>query len=185
MHGLESLVTQNTRGYEGWPRLSTRCAMTQRTFQNVRVGEQAFQFDVMIYGGTRNDRQPLLILHSIEFATPPSTDVCEYLWQSGFQVIFVHRAGFGRSSPLPRALNSEQSIKSGVTACAEAAMLRQLIVRLGLRDLNLLAIGSANPVAYRLVQMAREISYSVFVNPIFNQDIWQVFSPMWFRTMLK
>ena len=64
-------------------------------------------------------------------------------------------------------------------------MLRQLIIKLGLDQVVLLAMGSVNPVVCRLLKMAPEIEFSILANPVFNQDIWQVFSPLWFQKMLK
>ena len=52
-------------------------------------------------------------------------------------------------------------------------------------DVVLLAMGSANPVAYRLIHMTPEIDISILSNPIFNQDVMRVFRPAWFRTMLQ
>lgn len=159
--------------------------MNERTFQLIRTGEAAFEFEVMIYGGELTTRRPLVIFHSIEFPIPPSKTFCDTMWQEGLQTVFVRRAGFGKSSPLPRALITDQVVRSGATAMAEAVMMRQLIATLNLQDVVLLAIGSSNLVAYRLVKLAPEISFTVFVNPVFNQDIFQVFTPLWFRTMLK
>jgi len=159
--------------------------MSQRPFQLIRIGEQAFEFEVMIYGGALGGRRPLLIFHSIEFPLPPSTVFCDAMWQNGLQVVFVRRAGFGKSSPLPRAMIMDAVIRSGATAVAEAVMMRQLITTLNLQNVVLLAMGSSNLVAYRLVKLAPEISFTVFANPVFNQDIFQVFTPLWFRTMLK
>ena len=159
--------------------------MSERPFQLIRTGEQAFEFEVMIYGGALGGRRPLLIFHSIEFPLPPSTSFCDAMWQNGLQVVFVRRAGFGKSSPLPRAMITDDVIRSGATAVAEAVMMRQLITTLNLQNIVLLAMGSSNLVAYRLVKLAPEISFTVFANPVFNQDIFQVFTPLWFRTMLK
>ena len=159
--------------------------MLARQFHVIRTGKEAFEFEVMLYGGVRCNLRPLLIIHSIEFPIPPSSSFCEAMRAAGFQVIFVRRAGFGKSSPLPRALVTDALIRSGATAMAEAAMMRQLISKLGLTDTVLLAMGSANLVAYRLVKLAPEITYTVFANPVFNQDIFQVFTPDWFRAMLK
>jgi pimeloyl-ACP methyl ester carboxylesterase len=159
--------------------------MTARSYQLIPVGEQAFEFEVMIYRDELSDRQPLFVLHSIEFPVAPSATFCEFMWNNGYQVIFARRSGYGRSSPLPKTLIKDKPIKSGATAIAEAAMLRALIVRLGLSKVVILAIGSSNPVVFRLVQIASEIEFSVFVNPMFNQEVWSVFSPVWFRTMLK
>jgi hypothetical protein len=159
--------------------------MAGRDFEIIRVGQRAFEFEVMIHGGALSDRQPLLILHSIEFAVPPSEAFCDAMWKNGLQVIFVRRAGFGRTSPLPQVLLSKKSIVNGATAAAEAAMLQQLIEMLRLENVVLLANGSSNPVAYRLVQFSPQIQFSLFINPIFNQEIWNVFTPVWFRKMLK
>lgn len=159
--------------------------MTERQFQLIQTGEEAFEFEVMIYGGALTFRRPLLIFHSIEFPLPPSKAFCDAMWQNGLQVVFVRRAGFGKSSPLPRAMIVEDIVRSGATAVAEAVMMRQLISTLNLKDIVLLAMGSSNLVAYRLVKLAPEISFTIFANPVFNQDIFQVFTPLWFRTMLK
>ena len=159
--------------------------MSERPFQLIRTGEEAFEFEVMIHGGASNSRRPLLIFHSIEFPIPPSKTFCDLMWQNGLQVVFVRRAGFGKSSPLPRAMITDDVIRSGATAMAEAVMMRQLIAAMNLQNVVLLAMGSSNLVAYRLGKLAPEISFTVFANPVFNQDIFQVFTPLWFRTMLK
>ena len=156
-----------------------------RTFQTIAVGARVTQFEVMIHRGTLTDLRPIIILHSIEFPMPPSKAFCEQMWANGFQVIFVRRAGYGKSSPLPAALITDAAIKDGATAAAEAVMLRQLIIRLDLDQVSLLAMGSANPVACRLIKMAPEIRFSILANPVFNQDIWQVFTPLWFQNMLR
>lgn len=159
--------------------------MTGRDFKIIRVGARVFELEVMIYGGVVSDRQPLLILHSIEFAVPPSEAFCKAMWDNGLQVIFVRRPGFGRSSPLPQALLSKKSVVNGGTAAAEAVMLQQLIETLQLQNVILLAKGSSNPVAYRLVQFSPHIQFTLFINPMFNQEVWNVFTPVWFRRMLK
>lgn len=159
--------------------------MSTRQFQLVHVAEHGTAFEVMIYGGKVKDLQPLLIFHSIEFPVPPSEAFCDLLWDAGLQVIFVRRAGYGRSTALPRALIENVTITSGATAMAEAVMLRKLISTLDLENIIVLAMGSSNPVIYRLVHIAPEIVFTVFANPMFNQDIWQVFTPHWFRSMLK
>ena len=156
-----------------------------RDFKTIRIGERAFELDVWIYGDTLSDRQPLVILHSIEFAVPPSDSFCEQMWRDGLQVIFIRRAGYGHSSPLPMALMTKETVTNGATAAAEAVVIRQCFAKLGLEDIILLSIGSANPMVYRLVHLAPEIAFTFFVNPMFNQEIWQVFTPLWFRNMLK
>ena len=159
--------------------------MRSREFELIGSGLQSGYFEIMIYGGSLSHRTPLLILHSIEFPVPPSAEFCEKMWAHDLQIVFIRRPGYGRSSALPSILMEDTVLKSGATAMAEAAMLRKLISELGLSRAKLLAVGSSNPVAYRLVQIAREIERTVFVNPIFNQTVWDVFTPPWFRNMLK
>lgn len=159
--------------------------MFDRKFQLIRVSENAYTFEVMVYGGSLRDMQTLLIFHSIEFPLPPSSVFCDEMWQAGLQVVFVRRAGFGSTTALPPVLIEKTPITNGATAMAEAAMLRKLITTLSLSDIVVLAMGSSNPVVYRLVHLAPEISYTIFANSMFNQDIWQVFTPTWFQAMLK
>ncbi|MEM6652693.1 MAG: hypothetical protein AAGA72_02850 [Pseudomonadota bacterium] len=159
--------------------------MPQREFQLILAGDSVFKLDVMSYGSRQADLTPLLILHSIEFPIPPSVAFCEYMRTHGYQVIFVRRAGYGRSTPLPDALFQNTAVKSGATVAAEAAMLRQLIARLDVSRIVLLALGSANPVASRLIHMTTNIDVVIFANPVFNREIWQVFSPEWFAKMIK
>lgn len=158
--------------------------MQERSFQLVRAGEEKFEFELMIYGGRLTDRQPLLMVHSIEFAMPPSGSFCEMMWQAGLQVIFVRRAGFGKSSRIPDSLMTKEHIQSRATAMIEAVMLRALISKLALQNIVLLAIGSSNPISFRLLHLAPEITRVIMVNPPFNQDIFPVFHPPWFRQML-
>lgn len=159
--------------------------MDGRSFQTIRVGEQAFVFDCMIYGGGPGEKQPLLIFHSIEFPMPPSEVFCQTMWDAGLQVIFARRPGYGATSPLPEVMMTKGPVASGATAIAEAAMLRALVSKLELKNVILMAVGSSNPICYRLVHMLSELEQVLFVNPIFNQDIMQVFHPAWFREMLK
>lgn len=159
--------------------------MDRRSFQTIQVGEQAFVFDCMIYGGEAGEKQPLLIFHSIEFPMPPSESFCQIMWDAGLQVIFARRPGYGNTSPLPVVMMAKGPVTSGATAIAEAAMLRALISMLKLENVILMPVGSSNPICYRLVHMMPELERVLFVNPIFNQDIMQVFHPGWFREMLK
>lgn len=159
--------------------------MDRRSFQTIKVGEQAFVFDCMIYGGHAGEKPPLLIFHSIEFAMPPSEAFCQIMWDAGLQVIFARRPGYGDTSPLPVAMMTKGPVTSGATAITEAAMLRALVRTLELKNVILMAVGSSNPICYRLVHMMPELERVLFVNPIFNQDIMQVFHPAWFREMLK
>lgn len=159
--------------------------MSERSFQTIKVGERAFAFDTMIYGGAVGQKQPLLIFHSIEFAMPPSQAYCQLMWEAGLQVVFVRRPGYGNSSPLPDMMMAKGPVTSGATAIAEASMLRTLVDTLDLKNIILMAVGSSNPICYRLIHMMPELERVLFVNPIFNQDVMQVFHPAWFRGMLK
>jgi len=142
-------------------------------------------FEVMIYGGEAGQKQPLLIFHSIEFAMPPSQAFCQRMWEAGLQVIFARRPGYGNSSPLPMLMMTKGPVTSGAAAIAEAAMLRTLVDTLELTDIVLMAVGSSNPICYRLIHMLPNLEQVLFVNPVFKQDIMDVFHPLWFREMLK
>ena len=159
--------------------------MNERSFQTIKVGERAFTFDVMIYGGEIGQKQPLLIVHSIEFAMPPSQAFCQLMWEADLQVVFVRRPGYGDSSPMPAVMMAKGPVTSGAAAIAEASMLRALADKLELKNIILMPVGSSNPICYRLIHMLPELDRVLFVNPIFNQDVMQVFQPAWFREMLK
>jgi hypothetical protein len=156
-----------------------------RKFESVRIGATDIAVEVMMFGEDCSDHQPLLIIHSIEFPMPPSISFCEEMWEAGLRVVFVRRPGFGESSAMPNVLLSERGIGNASAVFYEAVLLSQLVLQLKLKKVVLLAIGSSNPVCYRLCKLNANIELSVFANAMFNQDIWDVFRPKWFRWMLR
>ena len=151
----------------------------------MRIGAGEIALRVMIHRDRVSDRTPIVILNSVDFPMPPSHKFCEYMWAAGYQVIFIERPGFGNSKPLPSVLLEEAQIASGATVAAEAALLFTLLNQLELSRIVLLGMGSANPVAYRLAKLHPEIDLAIFSNAMFNQDIWGVFRPTWFQSMLR
>ena len=158
---------------------------TPRVESFVKLNKSNIALRVMIYRGHISDLQPLVIVNSVEFPMPPSVAFCEQMWAAGLQVIFIERPGFGSSPSLPRALLTDQLIANGAAATAEAALLRRLIQQLGLENIILLGIGSANPVSYRLAMLDQNVALSIYSNVVFNKDIFDVFRPKWLQQMLR
>lgn len=128
--------------------------------------------------------RPLVILNSLDFPMPPSLGFYETMRAAGFRVIFIERPGCGTSSPLPDVLLKSDIVTEGAASMAEAALLMELFRQLDLEDIVLMALGSANPVCYRLCLTCPRVSLSIFSNSIFNQNILDVFRPKWFQGML-
>ena len=149
------------------------------------IGMGSLALRVIIHQTDVSDRRPLVILNSVDFPMPPSEEFCDRMWAEGYQVIFVERPGFGSSRGLPKELSKDYYIKSGAAVTTEAALVLTLIRQLKLKNLVLLGMGSANPVCYRLARLCPEIELSVFSNAMFNQNIWGVFRPRWFQSMLR
>lgn len=157
----------------------------ERAFSQIKLGSSNLQFDTMIYRGQLSDRRPLVILNSLEIPIPPSRAFCERMWSEGYQVIFVRRPGFGATTPLPRALQNTEAIKKGAVLVTEAALLMKLIDTMELKNVAIIGLGSANPTLYRLACMQRDIALSIFMNPAFNQDIYDNFNTDWLSPMLR
>lgn len=160
-------------------------ASNLRAFERVTLDQGAVQLEVMRYRRDEPAKRPLIIINSIEYPMPPSVPYCEQMWQSGLQVVFIRRLGFGGTRGLPKVLLSDVNIQNGAAVMTETAIVNQLIKTLSLKDAVLMGIGSGNPVCYRLASINSDISFSVFANPVFNQDSWIGFRPAWFRTMLR
>lgn len=155
-----------------------------RAFKLVELEPTSITFEVMFYRGGIHELRPLVILNSVEYPVPPSEQFCAHLWAAGYQVIYVRRPGFGRTTCLPDALLHPDQIKNSAAVATEAALLSKLIDKLSIKNVTLMARGSANPVAYRLCILSPAIGLSVFVNPAFNQDVYEKFDPDWIKSML-
>lgn len=156
-----------------------------REMQSIGIGAGNLRLSIMIYRQAVSELKPLLIVNSVDFPMPPSQRFCDQMWTAGYQVIFIRRPGFGCSPGLPDILLEEEKVRAGAAVVTEAAILDQLVRTLDLEDIVLLGMGSANPVCYRLSLICPKISFSVFSNALFNQDILDVFEPVWFRGMLR
>ena len=177
-HGVESAPTHSLIG-SGIP------LGDKRAIKSVTLGDSSISLDIMIYRGEREKRRPLLILNAIEFPMPPSERFCAHMWDAGYQVVFARRPGFGGSTDLPKPLMNRSSIENGTTVVTEAALLAQLIKELELEKSVLLSLGSANPTAFRLASLSPNVVLSMFVNPAFNEEIYDDFEPDWFSKMLR
>ncbi len=158
---------------------------SRRSETTISLGMSGIQIRVMAYGKADPDRRPLVILNSIDFPMPPSETVCEKMWRGGLRVVFIERPGFGTSTPLPSVLLRSPSIEKGAASMAEAAIVQEVFRLLALEDFVLLGMGSANSVCYRLAMICPMISFSIFSNVVFNQNILDVFRPNWFQAMLR
>ena len=172
---------------EAQPETAVSSAAARRDYAPdlVQIGRGAIALRVEIHRKKVSRLRPLVIVNSVDFPMAPSEAFQERMWNAGYQVIFIERPGFGSSFGLPKELTTDRNIKNGAAVTTEAAVLYQLLDQLELKDIVLLGMGSANPVCYRLARMHKEIELSIFSNAMFNQNIWEVFRPRWFQSMLR
>ncbi|MEL7107874.1 MAG: hypothetical protein AAGJ68_04775 [Pseudomonadota bacterium] len=165
----------------GWDRQSD----DPRKLVPISLADTSIQIEVMMYRGEASERAPLVIINSIEFPIPPSIEFCEKMWASGYQVIFCRRPGFGPLPGLPASLMSRREVKNRAAIAAESALFRLLIQTLELKNVTLLGLGTGNSICYRLAQLSPEISYTIYANPLFHPDIWDVIRPTWLMRMIR
>lgn len=157
----------------------------QRLSLSVALGSSDIRLKVIIYRGALTKLRPLVIVNSVDFPMPPSNAFCDQMWSAGFQIVYIERPGFGSSIGLPKTLLQEKMIRKGAPAITEAALIQSVIDRLDLKNFILLGMGSSNPMCYRLSKLHPHMALAIFSNAMFNQDIWDVFRPRWFQTVLK
>jgi len=160
-------------------------ATDPRRFEKVSPGSGAIKLEVMDYVKDAKELRPLLILSPIEFPFPPSVEFCETMKQNGYRVIFIRRLGFGETPGLPHQLLTETNVKNGAAMMAEVAVIMRVIASMGLDDVVLLGISSANSICYRLCQTCPKIKLSVFSHPIFNQDTIETLRPVWIQPIAR
>lgn len=165
--------------------VSSTAAPQIRAPELTQVGTGSIALRVEIHRKKLTNLRPLVIVNSVDFPMAPSEGFRERMWAAGYQVIFIERPGFGSSVGLPKSLTTDSNIKNGAAVTTEAAVLFQLLDQMQLKDIVLLGMGSANPVCYRLARLYQEIELSIFSNAMFNQNIWDVFRPRWFQSMLR
>ena len=156
-----------------------------RRFQAIQLIGTSIELEVMIHREKLADRTPLLIICSIEFPMPPSFAFCEMMWDSGYQVIFCRRPGFGNLPGLPDALLSKRQVKNRSAIASESALFSLLIKTLSLEKIVLLGMGTSNSICYRLGQLNDQITFCVYANPLFHPEIWDVIKPQWLKQMIR
>nr|WP_070958819.1 hypothetical protein [Hyphomonas sp. Mor2] len=156
-----------------------------REMRSVRIDQSSIEIDVMIYRQHLADLIPLVIVNSIELPMPPSQAFCEFMWSAGYQVIFIRRPGFGGAPGLPVALLARTEIQNGAAAITEAALLQRLLVTMALKNIVLLGLGTANSVCARLSKLSQDITFTVFANPLFHQEVWDIVRPRWMHSMVR
>jgi hypothetical protein len=156
-----------------------------RRFQAIQLIGTSIELEVMIHREKLSDRTPLLTICSIEFPIPPSFAFCELMWESGYQVIFCRRPGFGKLPGLPDALLSKKQVKRRSTIASESALFSLLIKTLNLKKVVLLGMGTSNSICYRLSQLSEQVTFCVYANPLFHPEIWDVIKPQWLKQMIR
>lgn len=139
-----------------------------RFWQTARLSTGAC-LEYMQFGA--DDLRPLVFLPSLEYPTAPSWGFCVDAATAGFGVYSIRRPGFGASDPAEGL--DEQARRL-------AAFFREA----GLKDVILVATGSAVPVAARLAVDSDRVGFSIFANCVFNRDIMSEFRPLWFGRLL-
>ncbi len=139
-----------------------------RIWQTVRVGRATRQLEYMQFG--RDGLRPLVFLHSLEYANAPAWGFCVDAAQAGFGTFAIRRPGFGGSD---RVGSLE----------AQAGVILDFFEAAGLENIILVAVGSACPVGYRLAATSPRVSYTIYVNCVFNRDIMAEFRPQWLAPM--
>lgn len=156
-----------------------------RRMTRITLDDSAIDIDVMIYRGHLTSLQPLVIVNSLEMPMPPSQAFCDQMWARGYQVIFIRRPGFGGTPGLPMALLTPKEVKNGAAAITEAALLMRLLETLGLTNIVLLGLGTANSVCVRLSKLCAEVQLSILANPLFHQAVWDIVRPRWMQSMMR
>ncbi len=156
-----------------------------RQVQEIALVGTLIKMEVMIYRGALSDRQPLVIINSIDLPMPPSVAFCETMWTAGYQVIFFRRPGFGNQRGLPSVMLEKKQVENLSAITSESALFNLLLRTLELKNIALIGLGTSNPICYRLAQMNPNVSFTVFANPLFHPGIWNVIRPPWLKRMIR
>ncbi len=135
-----------------------------RIWQTARVGPATRSLEFMQFG--RDGLRPLVFLHSIEYPNAPSWGFCVDAAHAGFGTFAIRRPGFGASDRVDGP-------------DAQARLIDTFLEEAGLENVILVAVGSSCPVGYRLAATSPRVTYTVYINCVFNRDILQEFRPQW------
>lgn len=135
-----------------------------RVWQTARVGPATRRVEFMQFGA--DGLRPLIFLHSIEYPNCPGWGYCVDAAEAGFGILAIRRPGFGGSDRV-----------AGVDAQAE--LIGHFLEEAGLDNAVLVSVGSACPVGYRVAAASRRVTYSAYVNCVFNRDVMAEFRPQW------
>ncbi len=140
-----------------------------RVWQTARVGPRGVVTEFMQFGA--DGLRPVLFLHSLEYPNAPSWGFCVDAARDGFGTLVIRRPGFGASG---RVGDVE----------AQAELITHFLDEAGLENVVLVAVGSGCPVGYRLAARCPRVTYSVYVNCVFNRDVMGEFRPQWIAPIL-
>jgi len=116
--------------------------------------------------------RPLVVLNSVEYPGWAPPRFSRLAAERGFRTIVVLRPGFGRSATLPDPLK-------------QARLVEAFLEDTGIEGAVLVAMGTANPVAFRLAGVCPHVRLTAFVNCAFNYDHTADFRPEWFARALE
>lgn len=140
-----------------------------RVWQTARVGPGGVAVEFMQFGA--DGLRPVLFLHSLEYPNAPSWGFCVDAAREGFGTLVIRRPGFGASG---RVGDVE----------VQAELITHFLDEAGLENVVLVAVGSGCPVGYRLAARCPRVTYSVYVNCVFNRDVMGEFRPQWIAPIL-
>ncbi len=140
-----------------------------RIWQTARVGPATRQLEYMQFGA--DGLRPLIFLHSIEYPNCPGWGFCVDAAEAGFGIFTIRRPGFGASDRV-----------DGVDA--QADLIGHFLEDAGLENAVLVSVGSACPVGYRVAAASPRVTYSAYVNCVFNRDVMAEFRPQWLGPIL-
>lgn len=141
-----------------------------RAWQTAFVGPAGRSVEFMQFGA--DGLRPLLFLHSLEYPNAPAWGFCVDAATAGFGTLAIRRPGFGASSPVG-------------SADSQAALIADFLEEAGLEDVVLVAVGSGCPVGYRLAARCPRVTYSMYVNCVFNRNVMREFRPPWIAPILS
>lgn len=140
-----------------------------RAWQTAFVGPGSRSVEFMHFGA--DGLRPLLFLHSLEYPNAPAWGFCVDAAAAGFSTLAIRRPGFGATSPAGSVDD-------------QAALIAEFLEEAGLENLVLVAVGSGCPVGYRLAARCPRVTYSMYVNCVFNRNVMREFRPHWIAPAL-
>ena len=151
--------------------LETAHTLSRRQGSLVTVNPDGASIEYLRFG--EESARPLVILHSLEYgASPPDAFIKEAV-DNDYCVYVIFRPGFGRSTPT-----------SSIQATAD--YINQAIEQLALKNVMLVALSSAGPIALQMMRGSHSLGNVLIVNFLMaHVDKSQFTNPAWVRGLLN